>query len=102
MSEQLDYQKIAAEQGTIIIRLRLALQVARAWGVNSEGFHADVAFEIAKWIDGGMKEPLPYFASPFFDSWAKQHGLSNCNGKLGYRLTAKITTSPPVAEPGEK
>jgi hypothetical protein len=89
--EQPDYQQIAVRQGATIIRLLLALKVARAWGVNSHNFHADTSFELAKWIDEGADKPLPYFRGPFFDEWAKENGLSNCGGKLGYRLTAKLT-----------
>lgn len=92
MRDAEQYQKIAAEQGTIIIRLRLALMVARAWGVHSKAYSATVSYELGKWIDSGMQEPVPFFDSAFFNDWAIENGLSNINGKLGYRLTATLTT----------
>ncbi len=90
-----DYRNVAAAQGTIIIRLRLALEIARAWGLNGkEGYSALIAFDIGKWIDSGMEEPIPYFEGSTFKRWATDKGLSNIGGKLGYRLVAKMKEAP--------
>lgn len=93
----LDYQKIAAEQGTKIIRLMLALKVARAFGVHSMAFSASVSYELGKWIDAGADKPVPYFDNPFFNDWAIENGLSNCDGALGYKLTVTLAPAATAA-----
>lgn len=92
----LHYQAIAAQQGTQIIRLRIALKILKEWGGLGEGFHAGVMETIKPWLDGDMKGPVPWPDSAFFDTWAAKEGLSNCDGFVGYRLTATLTLTPPA------
>ena len=84
------YQTVAAQQGTQIIRLRIALKILREFGGIGEGFHGGVMATIKPWLDGDMKEPVPYPESVFFDTWAKRQGLSNIDGHVGYRLTMQM------------
>jgi len=87
----LHYQKIAAEQGSKIMRLRISLQIIREFGGFGEGFHGGVMATMTKWMDSGMSDPVPWPESVFFDTWAEKQGMSNVDGCVGYRLTMKVS-----------
>jgi hypothetical protein len=70
----LHYQSIAAEQGSKIIRLRIALQIIREFGGFGNGFHGGVTATMTKWMDNGMDGPVPWPESVFFDTWAASKG----------------------------
>lgn len=84
------YQSIAAAQGSIIMRLQIALKIIREFGGFGQGFHAGVMLTMAKWMDAGMDGPIPWPESVFFDTWAAAQGMSNVDGFVGYRLTARM------------
>lgn len=88
----LHYQSIAAQQGSKIMRLRIALQIIREFGGFGQGFHGGVMATMAEWMDDGMDGPLPWPESVFFDTWAKSQGMSNVDECVGYRLTVKLRT----------
>jgi hypothetical protein len=87
----LHYQSVAAQQGSKIIRLRTALKIIREFGGFGEGFHAGVMLTMTKWTDDGMDGPIPWPESVFFDTWAESQGMSNVDGFVGYRMTARMT-----------
>lgn len=66
------------------IRMWIALKMLRAWNHGTEGFEALTVMTVNEWIDGGMNGPIPWPNSPFFAEWAKNNGLSNCNGSVGF------------------
>ena len=84
------YQQIAAEQGTTILRLRLALRIARQFGLHSREYHALIAGDLADWIDAGADTPIPYPSSPTFARWADGEGIANVGGHVGYRMVGRI------------
>ena len=86
----LHYQTVAADCGSKIIRLRTALKIIREFGGFGNGFHATVCDVMTKWMDAGMDGPIPWPDSPFFAAWADDHGISNVDGYIGYRLTATL------------
>lgn len=73
------------------IRMHIALKVLRAWNSGTAGFSGDVVYTVNKWIDDGMKGPVPWPDSPFFAEWAEKNGLSNVDGYIGYRMTVQLT-----------
>lgn len=85
----LHYQTIAAKQGGRLMRMHIALKIIREFGMDLD-FHADIMADIREWIDRGMNEPIPWPNSAFFELWAKGQGMSNINGSVGYRVTAKM------------
>ena len=62
-----------------IERLKTALLMLRAWVI---GDHYDclVRLTVMKWIDAGMKDPIPWPGGAFFDHWADEAGYVNQNG----------------------
>lgn len=86
----LHYQSVAAEQGSKIMRLRVALQIIREFGGFGDGFHAGVCAVMTKWMDDGMDGPVPWPESVFFDTWAANKGMSNIDGFVAYRLTMRM------------
>jgi len=89
----LHYQAVAAEAGSRIMRLRIAMKIVREFGGFGNGFHAGVMHAMTKWMDAGMDGPVPWPESVFFDTWAAAQGMSNVDGFVGYRLTAKMVKS---------
>ena len=89
-----ELERIAAEQGTTILRLRLALRIARQFGLYNRQYHAFIAGDLADWIDAGADKPIPYPPSPAFARWADAEGLANVGGHVGYRLIAHLTAEP--------
>ncbi|MDR3533969.1 MAG: hypothetical protein P4L90_25815 [Rhodopila sp.] len=98
----LHYQSVAAQQGSKIMRLRIALQIIREFGGFGQGVHGGVMSTMAKWMDDGMDGPVTWPESVFFDTWAKSQGMSNVDGSVGCRLTAKLMSPPCRAEPRRK
>jgi hypothetical protein len=94
----LHYQSIAAQQGSKIMRLRIALQIIREFGMDIS-FHGGVMFTVREWIDAGMEGPVPWPESVFFDTWAKSQGMSKVDGAVGYRLTATMLPGDMGANP---
>ena len=86
----LHYQKIAAEQGSKIMRIRIALKIIRKFGDISNGYHAGVMLIMHEWMDSGMDSPVPWPESAFFDTWAAAQGMSNVDGFVGYRLIVAV------------
>ena len=86
----LHYQKIAAKQGSKIMRLRIALKIIREFGGFGDGYHAGVMLTMREWMDSGMDSPVPWPESAFFDTWAAAQGLSNVDGFVGYRLIVAV------------
>ena len=60
-------------------RLKTALLMLWAWVI---GDHYDclVRLTVMKWIDAGMKDPIPWPGGAFFDHWADEAGYVNQNG----------------------
>jgi hypothetical protein len=86
----LHYQSIASQQGSKIMRLRIALKIIREFGGFGQGFHGGVMATMCEWMDAGMDGPVPWPESVFFDTWAKGQGMSKVDGFVGYRMTAKL------------
>lgn len=72
------------------LRMHIALRMLRAWNSGTAGFDAHVVSTVHKWIDDGMKGPIPWPKSPFFEEWAAVLGYSNIEGHVGFRFTAKL------------
>lgn len=94
----LHYQSVAADQGSKIMRLRIALKIIREFGGFGQGFHGGVMLTMTKWMDDGMDGPVPWPESVFFDTWAAAHGMSNVGGFVGFRLTLKLEPVKPDAD----
>lgn len=77
------------EQGERIIRMRIALLLARDWTMGGEGYSADVQHTLKEWIDGDTFPPLPWPKSPFIQEWCHKKGMENVNGNIGYSFQAK-------------
>ena len=89
-----DWREIAAQQGTRLLRLRLALQILRSWGGDApQG--AAVAVVIHRWIDAGMDGPVPWPDDPAFSHWAARQGLSNVGGTVGHWMFAPAASGKP-------
>ena len=86
----LDYQGIAARQGSAVMRYRMALEILREFGGIGGNWNASVTAVVRRWIDGGMDSPLPWPGGAFFEEWAAKKGLSNIDGFCGYRLKMQI------------
>ena len=86
----LHYQAVAAEAGSRIMRLRIAMKIIREFGGFGNGFHAGVMMTMTRWMDAGMDGPVPWPESVFFDTWATAQGMSNVDGFVGYRLTVNL------------
>ena len=99
-AEVVRVKKVAAEQGTQLIRMSIALRMAQRFGIHSEAFNAAVARTLADWVRLGDWGPVPYLgADPFFCEWAEAQGLSDCDGHVGYRATATLL---PAARAGQE
>jgi hypothetical protein len=68
----------------------IALKLLRAWNNGAAGYSADVVLTVNRWIDGGMKGPIPWPDSPFFAEWAAAAGFSNVKGHVGFILRATL------------
>lgn len=87
---------VAADQGSRLIRMRLALMIAREHGLKNRCWDGSVAVAITDWIDAGdAGKPIPWIDSPFFEQWAADNGISNVDGAVGYR--AMMRPAPPVS-----
>jgi hypothetical protein len=84
------YQGVAAEQGNKIIRLRTALLILREFGGFGRFYHPVVTNIMRDWLEGSMDGPVPWPESQFFEAWAKTQGMSNVDGFVGYRFSAKL------------
>jgi hypothetical protein len=73
------------------LRMYIAIKILRAWNHGTAGYHAGAVAEVNGWIDGGMKGPVPWPDSPFFDAWAQANGLSKVGDYVGFRFTAELT-----------
>lgn len=89
-----EWRDIAAQQGTRVLQLRLALQILRCW-TGPEPHAAAVAAVIHRWIDAGMEGPVPWPDEPAFRHWAARKGLSNVHGSVGYWVFALPATGRP-------
>lgn len=90
-AEMSEMYRVAAEQGSKILRLNLALTIARAWGLASDGWDWTAAIAIRKWADSDRSRPIPWINCPFFEEWATRQGLSNVDGHVGYRFTVTLS-----------
>lgn len=80
---------VFADQNTPL-RMFIALRLLRAWNSGTEGFDSTVVITVNKWIDDGMKGPVPWPNSPFFAEWAEANGYSNVRGNVGFRFKVKV------------
>ncbi|SDF84513.1 hypothetical protein [Thalassobaculum litoreum] len=91
-AEEIDrLRTVAAQQGTHILRLRLALKIAAAFGFQADGFDGRVSIDLRKWWNAGGTTPIPWPDNAFFEAWAKENGLSNVDGDVGYRFTVDLS-----------
>ena len=73
------------------LRLYVALRILRAWNRGTAGYNANVVIAINRWIDDGMKGPVPWIDDPFFTQWAESNGLSRIGDAVGFRLTVDLS-----------
>jgi len=85
----LHYQKCAAECGSKSMRYVWALMILREWALG-QNYDARALITVRDWIDSGMNGPIPWPGGLFFAEWATERGLSNVDGYVGMRLTAKL------------
>lgn len=71
------------------LRMRFALPMLRSWS-GFPDYDPFVVRAVHRWIDGGMKGPVPFPKSTFFKEWAKRQGWANVDGFVGYRFEAAI------------
>jgi len=74
------------------LRMYIALRLLRAWNSGTAGFSADVVMIVNRWIDEGMKGPIPWPDNPFFEEWAEANGFVNIRGHVGFTL--RVALSP--------
>ena len=86
MPSEREWREIAADQGQRVIRMRVALQILRAWSGRPTTDAIPAA--IHGWIDGGMEGPVPWPEGAGFRSWAARAGLGNVGGYIGYWATS--------------
>ena len=70
------------------IRMYIALKMLRKWELAS--FDGGVVVILKDWIDSGMKGPIPFPQSPFFEEWATENGLSNIEGFVGFLIKMEM------------
>lgn len=80
----------AAKNAGSCLRMSLALKLARQYGISSRAFHGEVSVMLADWFDAGMPPGVPWPSSPLAADWLRQHGYSNCDGKIGIRATMTL------------
>jgi hypothetical protein len=73
------------------LRMYIALKILRAWNSGTAGFSSDVVLTVNRWIDGGMKGPIPWpEGNPAFDEWAAESGLSKVGSWVGFKCVAEL------------
>lgn len=78
------------------LRMYIALKMLRAWNGGSSGFDGNVVMTVNKWIDSGMRGPIQWPDSPFFDEWAKANGLSRIDGRfVGFKVSVQVGNNNP-------
>lgn len=82
----------ADDHANVPIRMFIALKILRAWHSGTAGYDALVVLGVREWIDNGMKGPVPWPNSPFFNEWAEQNGFSRVGDYVGFKFMA--TTRP--------
>jgi hypothetical protein len=91
----LRYQTIAGEQGNMLMRKSLLLEMAMAYVEYDEAeFLVSEAASIIRYGIENPGEPLPWPSSPGLQKWLVGKGWSNCDGNIGMRLTMRLTTQP--------
>lgn len=83
MSADREWRDIAAEQGTRLLRARVALCILRAWGGAADSRSAGVVAVVHRWIDAGMEGPVPWPPDPAFRAWAARLGMGEVAGHVG-------------------
>jgi hypothetical protein len=68
------------------LRMYIALRMLRAWDYGTEGYDALVLMAVWRWMDGGMKGPILWPESPFFNQWAQENGLARVGDYVGFRF----------------
>ena len=81
--------KRAAEQGTRILRMNIALKLARRWLMDG-GYSGEVGVLLKDWIDGGDFPPVPWPVSPFVQEWLAENGMEDVDGAIGFRATFSL------------
>lgn len=99
LAEIARYREIAAKNGTKCFRMSIALKLARQFGIHSRKYDSGPSFALAEWVDAGMPEGVPWPSSPFAQEWLREQGYSDCDGKIGMRLTATLADDVRIATP---
>lgn len=90
VSEILRWKEQVAKNGRLCMRYSIALKLARQFGIHSHAFDSQPSLMLAKWVDAGMAEQLPWPSSPFAQDWLTSEGYSACSGKIGMRATVTL------------
>lgn len=87
-------REAAAEQGSLIFRLRLALKMCREWALGDEGYSALTCGYLRDWIDAGMTGPLPWPDDVVTKRWLIQNGYNKTkSGHVGLICNFKVVTA---------
>ncbi len=90
-AEACRYRMMAAEQDARILRQRIALMIARKWGIATGGcWDGEIAGLLGDWIDRGEATPIPWPTNPFVQKWLREQGLDDCDGAIGYPLVVTL------------
>lgn len=81
----LHFQAVAADQGSRLLRLRIALSVMLSSG------HGEAIGIVRKWFEGGGTGPIPYPEGALFKPWAEANGIANVDGFMGLRVKAELS-----------
>jgi hypothetical protein len=97
VQEILRWKQQAGRNANTCLRYKIALMLARKFGIASRGFEASVSMELADWFDHQMDQGVPWPSSPIVRKWLTEQGYSEVSdGRVGMRATMTIIDPQPV------
>lgn len=97
LQEILRWKQQAGRNARTCIRYKIALMLARKFGIASRGFEASVSMELADWFDHQMDQGVPWPSSPIVQKWLAEQGYSEVSdGRVGMRATLTLIEPTPV------
>jgi len=80
----------AARNAQTCFRYKIALMLARKFGIESRGFDGGVSVMLADWLDHQPHLGVPWPSSVFAQQWLAAEGYSEVDGKIGIRATVTL------------
>lgn len=88
----------AARNAQTCVRYKIALKLARQYGIASHAFDGGVSVMLADWLDHQPHCGVPWPSSAFAQKWLTSEGYSDVDGKVGMRATMTLSGPYPVAQ----